>query len=720
MIETRRSFCRFCHAACPIDVDVDNAHPSGHERVVAIHGVRDDPLFEGYTCIKGRQLPDQHHAPDRLRSPMRRDTDGTFSPVSSAAAMDEIAERVAAIIDTYGPRAVATYTGTGAFQNALSMPTTVAFHRGIQSPSFYTSLTIDQPAHVTARLRMGSWDAGWQNFRDADVSMAIGYNPLVSSYAPAGGLQGTNPYVALRRAKARGMKLIVIDPRRSELAAAADIWLAVTPGEDPTLLAGMIKVILTEGLHDTSFCAEWVDQLDDLRTAVAPFTLDRVAARCGVDADDVVRAARMFAAGPRGTAGSGTGPNMAPHSTLNEHLALTLNAICGRVNRAGDHIESPSFLGPPVVKRAQVVAPSNPAPGEPHRIGGLHGLPGEMLSPLLADEILQPGDGQIRALFVCGGNPVVAFPDQLKTIAALSNLDLLVVTDHRLTATAELAHFVIAPRLQLERADVPAVMDRRFTEAYFSHTPAVLEPDGDLMSEWELFAGVASRLGTTMPLPGGELPLDGSADDETVLDLIYANARVPMDEIRARSGSIDSSLELVVQPPDVRPHSRFHVAPADVVAELADVNAERSAAEVLAGFVAEDFPFRLISRRLKHVLNSLGRELPGLARVGTTNAAYLHPSDMDSLGITDGDLITIESPTGSIIGVAEASDAVKPGVVSMAHSWGGAVTDDDVRNQGSPTNRLCTLDSGLDPINAMAIQSAIPIAVRKLEPAVKA
>ncbi len=711
MIETRATFCRFCHAACPIHVDVETG--DGSERAIAVRGVPDDPLFEGYTCIKGRQLADQHHAPDRLRAPLRRSDDGTFQPTTSAAALDDIAERIREIIERCGPRAVASYTGTGAFQNAISMPAAVAFHAGIGSPSFYTSITIDQPAHLTARLRMGAWDAGWQNFRDADVVMAIGYNPLVSSYAPAGGLQGTNPFVTLRRAKARGMKLIVIDPRRSELAASADIWLPVKPGEDPTLLAGLINVILGEGLHDAAFCDRWVAQLDELRAAVSPFTPDVVAARCDVPADDVVAAARLFAAGPRGTAGTGTGPNMAPHSTLMEHLALTLNAICGRVNREGDRLESGSFLNPGDTRRAQVIAPSDPAPGAAHRVKGLRGLPGEMLTNVLAEEILEPGDGRVRCLIVCGGNPVVAFPDQIKTIEAMRDLELLVVIDHRMTATAELADYVLPPRLELERADVPTVMDRRFAAPYVSYTPAVLAPEGDLLSEWEVFAGIAARLGTRMTLPGGDLPLDGSADDDTMLDLAYAKGRMPMAQIRAERGTIREDLAITVLPAEPNARARFAVAPDDVVDELAVVAGERSGADVLDGFDADAFPFRLISRRLKHVLNSLGRELPGLARVGTTNAAYMHPDDLASLGALPGDLVEITSPSGSVIGVAEASDTVKRSVISMAHSWGGSITDEDVRRQGSPTNRLCTVDSGYDPINGMAVQSAIPVRVHR-------
>ena len=716
MIETRETFCRFCHAACPlhVDVEINSTGARTKEVVIAVRGIMEDPLFEGYTCIKGRQLADQHHAPDRLRNPLQRNDDGSFVEVTSKDALDDIANRVQAIIAAHGPRAVATYTGTGAFQNSISMPVMQAFHSGIGSPSFYTSITIDQPAHLTSRLRMGAWEAGWQNFRDADVLLAIGYNPLVSSYAPAGGLQGTNPFVRLRRAKERGMKLIVIDPRRSELASFADLWLPIKPGEDPTLLAGLINVILQENLYDKDFCDRWVHQLDDLRSAVAPFSPEMVATRCEVEAADVLTAARMFAGGPRGTAGTGTGPNMAAHSTLMEHLALTLNAICGRVNREGDVLESGNFLYPGDTRRAQVIAPSDPAPGTPHRVRGLKGMPGEMLTNALAEEILEPGEGKVRCLFVCGGNPVVAFPDQLKTIAAMKDLELLVVIDHRMTPTAELAHYVIPPRLELERADVPTVMDRRFASAYVSYTPAVLQADGDLLSEWEVFAGLAQRLGTRIPLPGGDLPLDGSANDDMVLDYAFAKSRLPMSEIRAKRSTIHEELAIKVVAADPDASARFAVAPPDVVEEISVVLSEKTGAEVIDGFDPTKFPFRLISRRLKHVLNSLGREIPGLARVGTTNAAYMNPLDMRDLSLSDGELVRITSPSGEVVGVAEGSDTIKRGVISMSHSWGGSITDEDVRLHGTPTNRLCTVDSGRDPINGMAIQSAIPIAVTKV------
>lgn len=712
--ETRRSFCRVCHAACPVDIDVEIS-PTG-ERAVGVRGVEEDPLFEGYTCIKGRQLAVQHHHEGRLRGPLERRADGTFGPTTSAAALDEIAQRIAEIVHTFGPRAVASYTGTGAYQNSTSVPVAAAWHAGFDSPSFYTSLTIDQPAHRSALLRLGAWEAGWQNFRDADVTMAIGYNPLVSSYGPAGGLQGTNPFVKLRQARERGLSVIVIDPRRSEFAAAADVWLQVQPGEDPTLLAGLLREILTHDLHDTEFCDAWVapGQVDALRTAVAAFTPGYVAQRARVSADDVVRAARLFAAGPRGTAGTGTGPNMAPHGTLTEHLALTLNVVCGRVLRAGDSLESGYFLFPGDTRRAQVVPPSNPTPGAAQRMRGLKGLPGEMLTNALADEILEPGSGQVRALIVSGGNPVVAFPDQAKTIEAMKALDLLVVIDHRMTPTAELADFVLAPRLELERADVPHIQDRRFPAAYVNYTPAVLATDDDLVAEWEVFAGIAARNCTPIDLSGGRLPLTDASSaaaltDDEVIDLVYGTSRMPLDEIRSRPATIypDREIQVVEAEPDAA--GRFAIAPGDVIAELAHVAGETSGLDALVDDIAQ-WPFRLVSRRLKHVLNSLGRELEPLAAKGTTNLLYVHPDDLEALGGAAGALIEVTSPHGVLVGVAEAAPEMKRGVVAMSHSWGGlSLVDDKVRDEGAPTNRLITNEVGFDPITGMAVQSAIPV-----------
>lgn len=705
-VETKHTFCRVCHASCPMEVDiVDN-------KVTAVRGVMDDPLFEGYTCIKGRQIPDQMADPGRIRAPLRRRPDGTFEEVTSGDALDEIAEQLRRIIDEHGPRAVASYTGTGGYQNSVAVPAARSFHQGLDSVSFYTSVTIDQPAKGLAALRMGGWEAGYHSFTSADVHMAIGYNSMVSSYAPLGGLQGTNPFVIMRRRKAEGMKLIVIDPRRTEMASFADIHLQIRPGQDTTLLAGMIRIVLEEGLQDHEFCERWVDQVAELEAAVEGFTLDMVAERCQLDPDDIVAATRMFAAGPRGTAGTGTGPNMAAHSSLTEHMTVVLNTILGRVNREGELLENGLLLYPEGPNRAQATAPRNPNNGPPARIRDLRGYRGEMPAATLAEEIITPGEGRIRALIVSGGNPVVAFPDHELTMKAMEDLELLVVVDYRMTATAEFADYVIAPTLPLERADVPHLMDRWFRQPYTNYTEAVLERDGDVLNEWEVFWELASRLGSDMPLPGGTPDMTVRPDTDEMIDRSYHGSRMDLDEVRVQLRQTHPDKRIEVKPAEEGATAKFTVAPADFVTELAVVLAEGS--DGFAGTDVSAYPFRLTSRRLKHVLNSTGTELPALARKGTTNPAYMHPDDLAELGVESGDIIEISSPAASLLGVAEAADDVKRGVISMAHSWGGtSLKDEKVRDIGSPTSRLVSADVGSDPVTGMVVSSAIPVAVTK-------
>jgi anaerobic selenocysteine-containing dehydrogenase len=712
-ISTHKSFCRFCHASCAIEVDVAEG------RVVKVRGDRGNSMFRGYTCIKGRELPAQHNHPDRLRSSLRRKGDG-FEEISSEQALDEIAARVKAIINAHGPRAVAVYCGTGAYQCATGLSIAKAWMKGLGSPSFYSSVTIDQPAKVVVSTQIGMWQGGVQSFASADVVMMIGNNPLISSFAPQGTVPGFSAADKLRAAKRRGLRLICIDPRKTELAKQADLHLQPIPGEDPTLLAGMLRVVLIEDLYDHDFCEQFVEGFDELRSAVLPFDLVSVSARVGVPVEQIEAAARMFAEGPRGIAGTGTGPSMAPHSTLMEHLVACLNVVCGRFNREGDRIINPGVLSRRQKYKAQV-APASVMQGifragDAPRVRGIAPILGEQPTSSLPEEILTEGEGQIRALINIGGNPVVAFPDQLKTLEAFSKLELHVTHDVHMCATARVCDYVVASTLSLERADVPTTIDPWFEEPYTQYTKAIVEPDFDVISEWEFIYGLAQRLGTPIELTGGALDLEVKPTSDEVLDLLYAKSRVPLSEIRKRTGGNVYDLEPIhVSPADPEATGRFTVAPTTLMTELESVLGERTSAEQVADFDPEIHTLRLISRRLRHVLNSTGQHISGLRAKGGTNHAYMHPDDADSLGLRDGDLVDIRSPRASIRGVVAISDDLRPGVVSMAHSWGGTPEDDaSVREIGSPTGRLVDLRS-YDAITGIPCMSAIPVSVQRAE-----
>ena len=705
-VETKKSFCRFCHAFCAVEVDVED------NKVIEVRGDSSNPMYGGYTCIKGRQLPEEHNHEERLRTSMKRMPDGSYQPISSEQALDEIAEKLTSLIEESGPRSVATYNGTHAFCNAIPLSFIRAWHAGVKSPMFFTSVTIDQPAKAIAASRHGSWMAGTNNFADADVTMIVGSNPVVSMF---GAVPPFNPSKRLNDALTRGMKLIVIDPRKSDVAKRADLHLAVKPGEDATLLSGILRVIFTEGLYDGDFLAANADHVEELRTSVEPFNLDYVENRTGVPAGQVEAAARMFASGPRGTVSSGTGLDMAPNPNLSEHLVIALNTVCGRYQREGDLIPNPGAFGPERPFRAQAMGP-NPAwgKGEPSRVRDLGEVFGEMPTAALSDEIIMEGEGQVKALISVGGNPVAAWPDQLKTLRAMEVLDLNVCIDIKMSATAKMADYVIAPKISLERPDITLLTDGWYPETYAHYTPAMVDPDFDVIEEWEVFWGLAHRMGTSININKVELDMENKPSTDEVLDAITVNSRISLDEIReVDGGTVFRDQEKVfAQPRETGHDARLDVGPPDLMDELSNIRSM----EIIEGGgyqKGEEFSHRLISRRMREFYNSSGRDLPLSKAKYSTNPAFMSALDAGEIGAADGDIIEISSDRATILGVVSISGDIPSGVISMAHSWGDVPDlDDDVRSIGASTNRLVNNEENYDPITGMARQSAIPVNIQ--------
>ena len=644
-VETRRSFCRFCHAACAIDVDVDTSTNT----VLAINGVKDDPMFEGYTCIKGRQLVEAHHSPERLLQCQIRDRAGNLQPATTEAALDVIAARLRTVIDRHGPHAVAIYGGTYAFQNSAGVATATAFAQGLGTRNIYTSVTLDQPAKVYTTMRYGHWEGGLHSFDSADVCFMIGNNPIVSHYAPPGSLPPFSPSRRLRDAQARGLKLIVADPRTSDVAKLADIHLPVLPGEDAALLAGMIHVIIAEDLYDRNFVGAHVNGFEALSDAVAPFTPAVAASRAGVDPQQLVAAARMFAAANRGIASTGTGPEMAGNGTLTAYLVTALNIICARFCQEGELSSIPRVFTAVSPRRAQVGPPlALFGEGFPQsRFRGLTHLGTEMPCNVLADEILTPGDGQVRALISIGGNPLVAFPDQDKMARALADLDLLVSVDVRLSETTKRADVVLAPRMCLERDDISNLSEWWYEVPYARYTRAVVAAPGDLIDEYAMLWGLAQRLGAGLPLAGGACPMDVMPDKAAFLDLMAAGCAVAPSQVRADTEDgaaiVYSALHPMVEAPDPASAGRFELAAGAMPAALG-----RYAA---AATSKPGYDFKLVSRRTRHRFNSTGGHLSALKAKRATNPAHINPDDLAALGIADGALISLTSPVGAIVGV---------------------------------------------------------------------
>ncbi|MDC3330842.1 molybdopterin-dependent oxidoreductase [Pseudomonadales bacterium] len=711
---THKTFCRFCHAYCAIEVDVEDGRP------ITVRGDASDPVYGGYTCIKGRQLPEQHTTPKGVRETLKRQASGDFEPISVHTAMDEIAEKIQQLIAEYGPRSVATYVGSFGYQNSAAIHVAKAWHQSVGSPSYYTSVTIDQPSRKIAQSQFGTWSGGTHAFTGADVCMMIGNNPVVSMYTQFGGPPPFSPYARIRDEMKRGMKVIVADPRQSEVANRATLHLQVTPAEDPTLLSAMIRYIVKENLHDAAFCAEHVDNFAEFTALVEPFTPDYAAKRCGVPAADIIQAAQIFGEAKRGVAVSGTGPNMSPRSILTMHLIGVLNTLCGRVNRVGERVANPGVLQPARPRYAEVIGPEHAyGKGPWSRVRGLGEILGEMPTATLSDEILLEGEGQIKALICLGGNPVVAFPDQDKTVRAMQKLELLVCVDLYRSATAKLADYIIAPTLSLERDDVTMLTDTWYDEPYCHYTRAVLPKNPESLEEWEVYWELSHRTGVPLTLPGGTLDPTTRPSKFDVLALLMPDAQIPLKDIaEIGQGHIFESVQVKVEPSRAGQTDRFQLLPTDIAEQLQTVAAETDWQQQGNVDDGATYSHLLISRRLKHVYNSSGQQLDALKQKGTTNPAYMHPSDLSAAGLTSGQLIEVTSAAGALIGVVEGAADIKPGVISMAHAWGDLPDNGgEVRTQGSSTNRLVDDDRTFDSITGMPRMSAIPVNIRLVQEA---
>ena len=713
--QTHKTYCRFCLGCCGIEVDVQDGKP------VALRGDASNPLTGGYTCLRGRELITMHTHPDRIRHALKRTAQG-FEQIPLSQALDEIAAKVSALVARDGGQSVATYNGSWAYSNYPTLAVSKAFHRAIGSTSLFSPMSLDQPAKAFVPFRFGIWSGGMHTFSDADVALFIGNNPLVSQYAAKNGLPVYNPYRRLQDAINNGLQLLVIDPRRTEVANRAALHLQPYPGEDPVILAGMLRVIIDEGLHDQAFCAEFVDNLDAFRAAIEGFTPDYCAARAGVPAGQIVAAARLFAQGRKGAAVTGTGPEMSPRGWLGEWLVLALNTLCGRYYREGEVPRTAPPLTPPQALRAEVFFPPEPW-GEgmlKSRFRGLTQLGDEMPCNVMADEILTPGEGRIRALFVLGGNPMVAFPNQLKMQSAMEDLELLVAVDPWMSATAKRAHYIIPPVLQLERADATLLGELYFEEAYAQYTERVIEPGADMLEEWELYWELATRLGLTLEVNGSPLPQDHRPDKHALTVRLTAGSRIPLDRVRDETardgGKLFPEARTAVGPGTAGNTKRFRLLPEDIAAELAALRAEAlddsgRPAHIRAGGATH----LLCSRRIRQFFNSTGHNFPALRDKGTTNYAYMHPDDLSALGLASEDLVELRADTGTLVGVVMASEDIRSGVVSMAHAFGDADSDaSNVRQQGSSTNRLVSDERYFDPITGQARQSAIPVSIRKI------
>jgi anaerobic selenocysteine-containing dehydrogenase len=698
-----RTFCRICTGTCGLVLSVDEAGVP-----VSVRGDRDDPHSLGYICSKGVTSVEAHTDQSRILHPLKRQPDGSFERIGLEQALTEIAAKLGEILERDGPDAIAGFRGTGGFFTTSGLAMLPAWLGAMGSHKLYTTLTIDQSAKLIAAYRIGIWPAGKQTFQSADVMMMIGGNPLVSMAQ----LDTRNPIKRMTAAKERGLTLIVIDPRRTETTRFADLVIQPLPGHDAEIAAALIRIILKQGWHDAEFCAEYVGDLDQLRAAVEPFTAEQVAARADIPASRLYEAAELFAKkGKRGYAVTGTGVDMGPHSNAAEHLVECLNVICGRFLRAGELIENPGLVMGRGPKPAQVIPLPRPWEGGPRARTGDYGLiGGEMVTGKLSEDITQPGPGAIRFMLNHGGNPASSVPDQQKMVDALRSLECLVSIEPVMSLTARLSHYILPPKLQFERPDLPIYLFEPsiFPKPYTRYTPPVVDvpADSEVCDEWKVMWSLAAKLGRPMTYMGAPLDMKTPPEEDDLIALTLAASPVTLDELKRHPMGYFHQEEQFALPADPATSGKFMTMPADVEAEVAMVKADFTAAP------QTKFAFLMSNRRDRHRMNSMGATLPGLRKATPYNVAHMNAEDMTAQSIATGDWIELSSEHGAIIVIVEADETLRRGVVSISHGFGGLPEVRDFLNEGVSPNLLISTDNNLQTINAMPRMTAIPVNVR--------
>ena len=680
MTEERRSYCRICAASCGIVVTVDG------EQVVGVRGDPDHPGSAGYTCPKGRALGLFHHAPNRLDRPRLRGDDQPWDVV-----LDDLAAGLGDARDAHSPDAVGLYLATGFGFDSAAQVSSITWFGAQRSRSLYTAATVDNsPVLTAAELVTGLpflnpvWDPD-----QPGLLLAFGTNPAVSH---GYGTSMPDPITHLRRYRARGGVVWVLDPRRSETAAHADRHLAVRPGSDTSVLAWLCRELLAEGA-DATEVAERCDpaDLDVLGDVLGPFTIERAASASGIgvdELDDLLAAVRAHPG--RLAVMCGTGLTMSRDGILAEWLRWVLLALSGSL----DHEGGMRF------NRGTVSRPTRPPATEPERLPGPPSRPdlrtviGQYPCVAMVDEIEA---GNLRALVVGGGNPLTAFPDPDRTRAALASLDVLAVVDVADNELTALATHVLPATGQLERADL-TLAEAVAMRSALQYTAAVVPPVAERRPAWWIFSQLGRRMGTDL-LAGVDPDV---LTDDLFLSGVLGHAGLDPAEVAAKGPhglEVAHHYDWVAE--ELLPDGRWRLAPAELVARLRSHDSVRTGGDGGGdgdGSGAGDLV--LTNRRDVRRLNSLDYAGAPTGRIDGPQVR-LHPTDAGARAVVDGQRVRITSAHGTVEATVRVDDAISAGTVSVNHGRGGA----------SNVAALMSRTVDVDPITGMPHASGVTVAV---------
>ena len=728
-VQSHYRICPLCEACCGLEVKTDGA------KVIGIRGAENDVFSHGYICPKGVSLKDLHEDPDRLRTPLVK-RDGVFCEASWDEAFAEIERRLLPIRRDKGPDSVGLTIGNPAAHKVSLLAYSQRLVRALGSRNVFTASTLDQmPKQLSAGLMFGHWlTIPLPDIERCDYLLILGANPMISN----GSLWTVPDYRGKAKAmRARGGRIVVVDPRRSETAAAADEHLAIRPGGDALLLAGIAHTLFDEGLVKMGRLAEHVNGLDETRAALQPFAPEVTAAGCGIPAETQRRLARELAAAPRAAVYGRIGTCTTRFGTVNSWLVDLVNVLTGNLDREG---------GAMFARAAAFAANTQGKPGSGKgvttgrrgsRVSKAPEVFGELPITVMAEEIETPGEGQIRALITIASNPVLSAPGGPRIAQALEGLDFMVSLDIYVNETTRHADVILPGLSPLEDLHFDVAFPQLSHRNHARFSGPVFDAGPGTPEEWQTILRLCALLegrGSTVDIEqlddeaiaadvrrfaGDQTPAILAAlhpwrGPERLIDLQlrvgpYGDqfGRKPdgfnLAKVKAASTVERGGVDLgPLQPriPEVlrTPSGKIELAPPSVLADLAQVKAEPAPA------------FSLIGRRDTRSGNSWMHNLPVLAKGPERCTLLVHPEDAERLGL--GEFVRVRSAVGELVVRVERSADMSIGVVSLPHGWGhdlhGVRLAVARERPGVNMNALLD-DTARDPLSGNAVLSGIAV-----------
>ncbi|MBC3466713.1 molybdopterin oxidoreductase family protein [Pseudomonas sp. RW10S2] len=646
--------CHLCEAICGLNIEVSHA-PDGRASISAIKGDPQDPFSRGHICPKAVALQDIQEDPDRLRQPHRR-VGERWEPIAWDEAFALAAERLWSIQQAHGRNAVAVYQGNPSVHNYGLMTHSNYFLGLLKTRNRFSATSVDQlPQHLTSHLMYGhGLLLPIPDIDHTDFMLILGGNPLASN-----GSIMTVPDVEkrLKALRARGGRLVVIDPRRSETAAMADQHLFIRPGGDAALLCGLLNTLFSENLARGSHLP--IDGLEQVREAISPFTAQAMSPLCGIEAGQIRQLARDFAAAGSAVCYGRMGVSTQTFGTLCHWLVQLINLVTGNLDRQGG-----ALCTEPAVDLVASTSGGHFNQWQ-SRVSGLPEYGGELPVAALAEEVLTPGEGQVRALVTVAGNPVLSTPNGRQLDGALAGLEFMLSIDLYINETTRHADLILPSTSALENDHYDSTFNLLAVRNVTRFNRAILAKPEGALHDWEIFVGLARAFAER-----AALELKPTLPPAQMIDL--ALRKGPRGEASPWGLSLQAldayphGLDLGPLQPNLAARLR---TPGQVVQAAPQVlldDLQRLARQVP---MAHD-QLLLIGRRHVRSNNSWMHNFHRLVKGKPRHQLLMHPQDLQQRQLEDGQWVRVRSRTGSLEVQVLASEEVMPGVVSLPHGYG--------------------------------------------------